>query len=494
MRQKLIIAWAVIAVAAVFMVPWRAFGQQGPPPPVVATFSQEQLDQMLAPIALYPDSLLAQILLAATYPQQVMEADHWLREQEGIRGRALNEALDRMEWELSVKALAPFPQVMDMMAQEPEWTQKLGEAFLAQQIEVMDSIQRLRRRAHEAGHLRTTAEQRVVVRRECIEIRAANPQIVYVPRYNPVVVYGTWWWPAYPPFAYYPVWPGVVVSPVVGVFGFWGSVTVGPVWGWGWGSWGWRDHQVYLNINRTVNINTVNVGSFRSSFQTTGLRQAVVSGRFGAGSSTWGAARSAVARSGGAERGAHGVGAGGRFGRAYGHRGHFRAYGRSGFSGSGVRFHPRSAGFHGRGPGARRFEGAVRRAFKGGRRGGPFRGRASRAGWHRAGPSGFSGRRGSHGRNPSFRRAAGSRSYDGRKQSFRRGGRSFGGGGRSFGGGRGRSGAGFSRGAGRLSGVRSSSFGGGRGGAFGAGFKRGGGSMRTAARAGGGGPKGGRRR
>ncbi len=257
---------ALIGILVVVMVPFGAFSQETG---TGGSFSQQELDQMLAPVALYPDSLLAQVLIAATYPDQVMEADRWLNENPGLKGDALTNALDGMNWDLSIKALAPFPQVLDMMAKESDWTQRLGEAFLAQQADVMDSVQRLRQKARAAGNLKTTAEQKVVVQGETIEVVPVNPEVVYIPSYNPVVVYGPWWYPAYPPFAYYPVFPGVAVG--VGVFGFFPSVAVGPAWGWGWGSWGWAHHDVNININRTVNINrrdfhrgSLRTGSFHS--------------------------------------------------------------------------------------------------------------------------------------------------------------------------------------------------------------------------------------
>jgi hypothetical protein len=482
MRPKMRMTCALVWTLTVLMVPCGVFGQEGPPPPPpVVTFSQGQLDQMLAPIALYPDSLLAQILLAATYPQQVIEADHWMVEHQELRGPALNDALDGMNWDLSVKALAPFPQILDMMAKESEWTQNLGEAFLAQQIQVMDSIQRLRRRARTAGNLRTTVEQRVIVRRECIEIVPVNPAVVYVPRYNPVVVYGGWWWPAYPPLAYYPVWPGVVVTPVVGVFGFWGAVTVGPVWSWGWGSWGWHSHNVFLNVNRTVNINHVNVTTFRSSFRTTSLHQAVMSGRFGARSSTWRGARTSVTRSGTARLGGRGNFSSVRSGGGYGRGGHFGAHAGTGYGRSAASYRSGRAGFHGGGFGGRRSASRAVRSARGGRSS-TYGGRASHAG--RGGSGAFTSRtgRGSFGRNRSFGRAGG--------------GRFFGGGGRSFGGQRGGFGRGgfAGRGNGFSFGPRRAAFGG-RGGARGfGGFNRRGGAMRASARPAGGGGRGGRRR
>ncbi len=193
MSAKVFIIRALIGIIVLVMIPYGAFAQDAAPTnePVV-TFSQQQLDQMLAPIALYPDPLLAQILIAATYPDQVMDADRWLKANPDLKGDALNNSLDTMNWDLSIKALAPFPQVLAMMAQEPDWAQKMGEAFLAQQADVMDSIQRLRQKAQAAGNLQTTAEQKVVVEGESIEIEPADPEVVYVPQYDPAVVYGTW--------------------------------------------------------------------------------------------------------------------------------------------------------------------------------------------------------------------------------------------------------------------------------------------------------------
>ena len=260
MKRNLFLTRALIGLLVMMMVPFGAFGQDAG---TAGTFSPQDLDQMLAPIALYPDSLLAQVLIAATYPDQVAEADRWMKANPNLKGDALNDALDKMTWDLSVKALAPFPQVLDMMAKESAWTQRLGEAFLAQQADVMDAVQKLRQKAEAAGNLKSTEQMKVVTKGEAIEIEPANPEVVYVPRYDPVVVYGPWWYPAYPPLVYSPCcWPGVAVG--VGVFGFWGAVAVGPVWGWGWGSWGWGGHNVNINVNRNININR-NVNINRSS-------------------------------------------------------------------------------------------------------------------------------------------------------------------------------------------------------------------------------------
>ena len=226
-------------------------------------FGQEELDQMLAPIALYPDSLLGQILVAATYPEQVTEADQWVRQNSNLQGDEMNDALDRMDWDLSVKALVPFPQVLAMMSDKMEWTKKMGDAFLAQQADVMDTIQSLRAKAHAQGNLNSTDQQKVVVRGDSIEIEPANPRVIYVPTYNPTVIYGSWWHPAYPPYGYNPYYPHYAYDPyytgagfvTAGLFGFAAGIAVGSVWHSGWGHWDWHRHHVNINVNRTININ-----------------------------------------------------------------------------------------------------------------------------------------------------------------------------------------------------------------------------------------------
>jgi hypothetical protein len=215
------------------------------------TFTQQELDQMLAPIALYPDALLAQLLVAATYPDDVADAARWAQQNRNLTGDTLNDAVDQQDWDLSVKALVPFPQVLAMMADKPGWTQDVGDAFLSQQDQVMDTIQNLRSKARAQGNLRDTSEQRVVDEENTIQIEPVNPQIIYVPTYDPLWVYGPWWWPAYPPFYIYP--PGAVFT--AGFFGFAAGIWVGTGWCHGWGHWDWHHHRVYTNVNRNVNIN-----------------------------------------------------------------------------------------------------------------------------------------------------------------------------------------------------------------------------------------------
>ena len=216
-------------------------------------FKQEELDQLLAPIALYPDSLMAQILMASTYPLEVVEAGRWAKKNKDLKGDALAAALEKQDWDPSVKSLVNFPQVLDMMNEKLDWTQKLGDAFLAQQKEVMDTVQKLRAKAEAQGNLKTTDQQNVVVEKETqtIIIESANPQVVYVPTYNPTVVYGSWWYPAYPPYYYYP--PGYVAGAALLSFGV--GVAVGAAWGYAWGGCNWRGGDVDIDINRNTNIN-----------------------------------------------------------------------------------------------------------------------------------------------------------------------------------------------------------------------------------------------
>ena len=216
-------------------------------------FKQEELDQLLAPLALYPDSLLAQILMASTYPLEVVQASRWAKANQNLKGDALTKALEQQDWDPSVKSLVNFPQVLDMMNEKLDWTQKLGDAFLAQQKDVMDTVQKLRMKAYGEGNLKTTEQQKVVVEQEqkTIIIEPANPQVVYVPTYNPTVVYGPWWYPAYPPYYYYP--PGYVAGAALFSFGV--GVAVGAAWGYAWGGCGWGRGEVDVDINRNTNIN-----------------------------------------------------------------------------------------------------------------------------------------------------------------------------------------------------------------------------------------------
>jgi hypothetical protein len=260
-----VVVWLIVILMA---VPPGALAQEGGGKPV---FKQEELDQMLAPIALYPDSLLAQVLMASTYPLEVVQASRWAQQNKDLKGDALTAALERQEWDPSVKSLVNFPQVLDMMSDKLDWTQKLGDAFLADEKAVSETIQKLRAKADAQGNLKTTEQQTVIVEKETqiIRIEPASPQVVYVPTYNPTVVYGTWWWPSCPPYYWPPppyYYPGGAVA--AGVIGFGLGVAVGAAWGYAWGGWNWRGGNVNIDINRNTNINrNINRGAHAEHYK-----------------------------------------------------------------------------------------------------------------------------------------------------------------------------------------------------------------------------------
>ncbi len=227
-------------------------------------FSQPEIEQLVAPIALYPDSLVSQILMASTYPLEVVQADRWVKEHEGLSGDALANALNEQTWDPSVKSLVNFPDVLDMMSQKLDWTQKLGDAFLAQQKDVMGGIQTLRWKAEQAGNLKTNDEQIVKTEQQTIIIESANPNVIYVPTYDPVVVYGTWPYPAYPPYYYYP--PGYTVGSHLISFGL--GVAFGAAWGWAWGGCNWHGGDIDVDINRNWEFNrNIDRDKFKGEFQ-----------------------------------------------------------------------------------------------------------------------------------------------------------------------------------------------------------------------------------
>jgi len=221
-----------------------AFAQTTAPVPVQSVFSQQELDQMLAPIALYPDSLLSQILMASTYPLEVVQAARWSRANPNLKGDDAVRAVGQNNWDPSVKSLVAFPQILMMMDEKLDWTQRLGDAFLAQQPQVMDTVQDLRQKALAAGNLQSNEHVRVEPQAQTIIIEQANPQVVYVPYYNPTVVYGPWWWADYPPI-YWGPWPGYYERPGFGAGFFWGvGITLGV--GFFFGAFDWHQHHVHV--------------------------------------------------------------------------------------------------------------------------------------------------------------------------------------------------------------------------------------------------------
>ena len=219
----------------------------------------EQLDSLVAPIALYPDPMLAQVLAASTYPLEIVQLHQWLERNQNLKDKQLVDAVSKQPWDPSIQAMAALPDVVKRLATDIQWTTDLGNAFLAQQSEVMDAVQRMRKKAKDSGNLKPTEQQKVetkvVESKSVIVIEQANPQVVYVPSYNPVVVYGP---PVYPyPPIYYPP-PGYYAAGMAISFGV--GLAMGAAWGggWGWGC-GWGNNNVtinnYNNFNRNTNIN-----------------------------------------------------------------------------------------------------------------------------------------------------------------------------------------------------------------------------------------------
>ena len=259
--SRLLVGLVSVALAMPAMVPvaYAQSSQQSG----AAQLSQAQLSALVAPIALYPDALVSQVLMASTYPLEVAEASNWQKANSGLKGNALNQALQQQNWDASVKSLVSFPPVLNMMGSELSWTQNLGNAVLAQQSDVMNAIQGLRSKAQQSGSLQSNSQQTVSGGGSApIVIQPANPQVVYVPSYNPQVVYGGWPYPAYPPVAYYP--PGYVAGTALLSFGV-GMAVGAALWGgchWGGGGWGGGggnsltvNNNNFNNFNRNTNNN-----------------------------------------------------------------------------------------------------------------------------------------------------------------------------------------------------------------------------------------------
>ena len=224
-----------------------------------STIPPDQLDSLVAPVALYPDPLLAQVLAASTYPLEIIQLQQWLTKNPGLKDQALADAAAKQPWDPSIQALAALPDVVKRLADDIQWTTDLGNAFLAQQSDVMDAVQRMRKKAQDKGNLQTTEQQKVetkvIENKSVIVIEQANPQVVYVPSYDPVVVYGP---PVYPyPPIYYPP-PGYYAAGLAISFGV--GVMMGAFWsgGWGWGC-GWSNNNININNNNNFNRNT-NIG------------------------------------------------------------------------------------------------------------------------------------------------------------------------------------------------------------------------------------------
>jgi hypothetical protein len=251
------LAWAVIVM---LMIPSGVTAQYTGQTAQTGQFSKEELAQMLAQIALYPDSLIADILMASTYPIEVVEAERWVKQNGNLKGAQLDTALQEKTWDSSVKSLCHFPDILFSLSDNLERTTRLGDAFLGQQDTVMHTIQELRTRAGEQGNLRTTEQQKVIVEQQVIKIEPADPRVVFVPVYNPLYVYGPWWYPAYPPYYwYYP--PGPFITG--GFIGFGSGIFFGAgIYSWNWIDWHY--HRIHVDIHKTKRFNRFDRGRWDS--------------------------------------------------------------------------------------------------------------------------------------------------------------------------------------------------------------------------------------
>lgn len=261
---------AIVMLCAASLVPGSSvtLGQEGQQPVTGTTTNNavpkipdEQLNSLVAPIALYPDPLLSQALVASTYPLEVIQLQQWLDRNKTLKGKALADAVQKQGWDPSVQAMVAVPDVVQRLAGNIQWTTELGNAFLAQQVDVLAAVQRMRAKAQGTGSLQSTEQQKVETQvvdggKQVIVIQQASPEVIYVPSYDPVVVYGA---PAYPYPSY--VYPGYV--PGMGL-AFGAGLVLGAAWGGGWGyNCGWGGGSVNVNINNNYinhynNVNHIN--------------------------------------------------------------------------------------------------------------------------------------------------------------------------------------------------------------------------------------------
>jgi hypothetical protein len=233
----------------------------------------DQLDSLVAPIALYPDPMLAQILAASTYPLELIQLQQWLQKNTNLKDKALADAVSKQPWDPSVQAMAALPDVVKRLSDDIQWTTDLGNAFLAQQSDVMDAVQRMRKKAKDSGNLKSNEQQKVetkvVESKSVVVIEQANPQVVYVPSYNPTVVYGPPVYP-YPPITYPP--PGYYAAGMAISFGVGVAMGAAMGGGWGWGcGWG-GNNDITINTNNNFNRNTNINGGNRNQVNAVGNR------------------------------------------------------------------------------------------------------------------------------------------------------------------------------------------------------------------------------
>ena len=245
---------------------YGAIGQSTDSATAAPKLSAQELQQLVAPIALYPDALIAQILAAATYPTQIVEADRWMQRHSNLKGDELAKEVDKQDWDPSVKALAQFPSVLENMDKNLSWTSSLGEAYTNEPEDVTNAVQDMRQQAQKAGHLNSNEQERVATQGNTIVIQPANPEVVYVPAYDPWLVYGA-------PIVAYPGWypvPGIFWGGVGLSFGLGFGIGYFGGFGWGWGHWGydWHDrraffdHHAYISHSRDFGHDGFHHGDF----------------------------------------------------------------------------------------------------------------------------------------------------------------------------------------------------------------------------------------
>ena len=324
MIRSFVLWWLAASVLLVSAVHAQGNAPSTAPPP----FTAEELDSLTAPIALYPDALLSQILMASTYPLEVVSAARWVKANPDVKGDAALKKVENETWDVSVKSLAAFPSILDMMNEKLDWTQKLGDAFLAQQKDVLASVQRLRQLAKNSGNLESNQQQVVRSEAQSIIIEPAQPQTIYVPSYNPTVVYGTWPYPAYPPY-YYPPSPYYYPGAALATGFAWGVGIAAGAALIGGANWGGGD--VTINANRAANIDRNYSRSSSNSWQHNSQHRGNAGYRDSASQQKFGSKQGQAQRSRDEFRGREGGDRGGRDG-AGGDRGGDRG-GRDGAGG-----------------------------------------------------------------------------------------------------------------------------------------------------------------
>jgi Protein of unknown function (DUF3300) len=316
--MALVLCWCLVLASVPQAFAFQAGELQSAPRALQQ--SPEELQQLVAPIALYPDGLIAQILAAATYPDEIVEAEKWMQQHKTLAGQKLGKEVNKQHWDASVKALTQFPAVLANMNQNLAWTSELGDAQVNQQQALNQAIQTMRQRAQQAGNLKTTPQETVTTNANTIVIQPATPDVVYVPQYDPWLVYGG-------PLAAFPGWypyPGLFWDgPGIG-FGLGFGIGLFAGFGWGWHNWGfdWRgggrviyNHNTYISHSRTIVDRGNGFRASRADFDHAGISHASAGMRSGAfsGFNHGGFARASSFRGRSSFGGFHGGGFGGGF-------------------------------------------------------------------------------------------------------------------------------------------------------------------------------------